>query len=1251
MIFFNATQSFMRKSALILFLLTNVLSEIGHAESPISFENLTTANGLIQNTVLSIFQDRSGFMWIGTADGLARYDGKKYIYYKHHNNDSTSISDNFVAEIYQDRQGRIWLGTRNGLNMYVEKTNTFIRIPLEEFGNNIYVPAITEDSNGNIWLGTDGEGLLRLRTDSIRNQLAFRISQFLHLKSDTTSIASNTVFSLQPDLRSDLWIGTDEGLCKLDAAQLDNAPGSMRFQHVRICENNICTFRRESIFEILNHGTQIWIGSKSNNIYCYDYTNPLNPSWRILSNNVRPRIEGAVPVVTKMIFDNEENLWLTMGDEGLGKLTLGMNTIEFQHFRHDKTKPNSLISNICLTIAKDQTNMLWIGTTDGISLLNPLKERFYAKQFPLVSQDTTDFNVQAFYIEQNRFYFFGTFSLGVYIYDNYLKKTFRPDALSRLNIYSMIKDVKGNFWFATNNGLAVIKGNDLFRYDNNNVVVNPKCAAKFYRKNSVDPLNSIQSNLVFTLAQDHNDRLWVGTGQGLSILDINSEKITQVILNPNNKSLFAERIIRHLLVDAKNYLWIATDGGLFSYNLVSDKFQKINGGTDYSTALPAQRVVCLHIDFQNRMWVGTSGGGISLYQPSSNTFENFSEQDGLASNSVQSIQGDPSGDLWISTNKGLSKFNVSKKKFINYDSKDGLASNEFNQLASTISADGFIFFGTLNGYNSFHPDSIRANSVIPPVVLTDFKLLDKSLLSDNPTMRSQLLSGKALEFNYRENSFSFEFAALNFISSDKNQYAVKLQGFDKSWVELGSRNYISYTNLDPGTYTLHIKASNNASVWNETGISVPFVITPPFFRTWWFRISMVLVITLLIYVYYREHIKSIENKKEKELALQQTQLKEQFLANMSHEIRTPLNAIMGMTRLLHEKNPKPEQMKYLNAITQSSDHLLVLINDILDFSKIEAGKIELENIPFNVRDAINNVHTTLRFKAEEKGLTFSARISPEVPYTLKGDPVRLAQVLINLAGNAIKFTAKGSVMITCSAEEINKEKSLIHFKVIDTGVGIATESIGKIFESFTQENSSVNREFGGTGLGLAISKRLIEMHGGSLAVESIKGEGSTFVVTVPYIISEAPVESLVVETVDPDVRSKMTDLKILLVDDNHFNQLVAIDTLELELLRASIDVAENGEEAIKLVAENNYDIVLMDVQMPVMNGLDATRAIRKLPSPKNQTRVIAMTASAMKTEVERCFACGMDDFVAKPFNTVELLKKMSKLVQRLKVVA
>ncbi|MEO8087241.1 MAG: two-component regulator propeller domain-containing protein [Bacteroidota bacterium] len=1242
----------MKKIVIVfIFLLCSWIAGPVFGSNHLSFESITTAQGLIQNSVRAILQDQKGFIWIGTEAGLNRYDGRRFVAFTHKNNDSTSISDNYVSEIFEDRSGRIWFGTRNGLNIYDEVNNSFIRVPLGNFSKNIYTPAITEDLNGNIWVGTDGAGLLNIKIDSSGKQLAFTVTQFLKSEIDSLSIASNTVFALETDLQNNLWVGTESGLCKIAATNLKTELRTGIFEHICIFENDQCILKNERVTAILNHRNQLWVGTKGRFLYCLDYVDPNNKKWKSIPTKSNSSIPDADPVITSMTFDNEEQLWITYGDDGLTKYNFENDSITEQLFENEKTKLNTLLAGPCLTVMKDRTNMLWIGTLNGISLLNPLKERFYAKNFPVINSDSADFNVQAFYLERNRFYFFGTGGTGLFIFDNISRKTHRIDAFSSLDIYAIRKDDKGDFWIGTNNGLACIRNNELFSHVGNEAFVKSDCNVSFIKKNPTDPNNSIQSNFVFALAHDHTDRIWIGTGQGLSSMDLSSGKIKYVNLNPNNASLFDERIIRHLLIDAENHLWIATDGGLFQYNLSNNTFKKINGGGSDPEDLPSQRIVCLHTDFQNHLWVGTNGGGICSYDAATNTFHSYTEKEGLASNTVHSIQSDPSGNLWISTNKGISRFDPKYIRFTNYDSRDGLSSDQFNETASMITADGFLFFGGLNGFNSFHPDSIRVNGLIPPITLTDFKLFDKSLLNDNLETRKKFLSGVPMTFLYQENNFSFEFAALNYISAEKNQYAVMLEGFDKTWVMLGTRNFVSYTNLDPGSYILRIKASNNDNVWNETGISVPIIITPPFFRTWWFRISLIIAITLLVYVYYREHIRSIENKKEKELALQQTQLKEQFLANMSHEIRTPLNAIMGMTRLLYEKNPKPDQMKYLNAITQSSDHLLVLINDILDFSKIEAGKIEFENIPFNVREAINNVHTTLRFKAEEKGLTFSARISPEVPKVVMGDPVRLAQVLINLAGNAIKFTAKGSVMITCSAEEISKGNSKLKFSVIDTGVGIAEESIGKIFESFTQENSSVTREFGGTGLGLAISKRLIEMQSGMLVVNSVKGEGSTFTVALPYPVAQEDIEVAVIETVDPDVRNKMIDLRILLVDDNHFNQLVAIDTLELELTRASVDVAENGEEAIKLITENNYDIVLMDVQMPVMNGLDATRAIRKLSSPKNQTRIIAMTASAMKTEVERCFAAGMDDFVAKPFNTVELLKKMSRLVQRWKVVA
>lgn len=417
-----------------------------------------------------------------------------------------------------------------------------------------------------------------------------------------------------------------------------------------------------------------------------------------------------------------------------------------------------------------------------------------------------------------------------------------------------------------------------------------------------------------------------------------------------------------------------------------------------------------------------------------------------------------------------------------------------------------------------------------------------------------------------------------------------------------------------------------------------------------FGFAVFLIAVVLFYRLYliKKTQKALQQKNniinaEKEKAQASERAKHRFLANMSHEIRTPMNAIKGMTDILIRRNPREDQETYLASIKQSSDSLLVIINDILDISKIEAGKIELEHEPFSINEVIENVHTLMQFKAEEKGLLLEKDV-PSETISVYGDSSRLKQILINLIGNAIKFTEKGVVRTSVKSER--KEGKLnLHFTISDTGIGIDKERINKIFKSFEQAYSDTNRKFGGTGLGLSISKKLVKIHGGKIWVESTKGRGSEFHFIIPYDVAVTPTENMKQEpqgTIHPE---QLKGLRVLLVEDNQFNAVVAQEEMEDTIEDVRVDLAENGAIALEKLKTNSYDIVLMDVQMPVMNGYEASRAIRQLSNSGAHTPIIAMTANVLKEEVDKCFEAGMDLFIGKPFNTEELVQKISKLIK------
>lgn len=387
-------------------------------------------------------------------------------------------------------------------------------------------------------------------------------------------------------------------------------------------------------------------------------------------------------------------------------------------------------------------------------------------------------------------------------------------------------------------------------------------------------------------------------------------------------------------------------------------------------------------------------------------------------------------------------------------------------------------------------------------------------------------------------------------------------------------------------------------------------------------------------------------QKEKEVAERTAELKQQFMANMSHEIRTPMNAIVGMTRLLLGKAPREDQMRYLNAIRQSADNLLIIINDILDLSKIEAGKIVIEQTDFLLREVMESVRDMLLFKAEEKNIDFKISVDPLIPNRLIGDPTRINQILLNLAGNAVKFTDSGFVLVSASIQKKEEKKYWLRFDITDTGIGIAQEYVDKIFDSFTQAGTDITRKFGGTGLGLTISKQLTTLMSGEITVTSELGKGTTFTVIIPFEESEIQTAFMPANLIDDATMKRLNNVKLLLVEDNEFNRMVAEDTLKELVPGIIIDIAVNGKEAVSRVEQGSYDIVLMDIQMPVMDGVAATKAIRQtLPPPANATMIIAMTANVLQEDVQTYFDAGMNAFVSKPFQTDELLLKMVNVIE------
>jgi len=913
--------------------------------------------------------------------------------------------------------------------------------------------------------------------------------------------------------------------------------------------------------------------------------------------------------------------WIGTEDGGIN--TLDPSAKPFRHYRSIPDNPNSLSQNGVRSIYEDRAGAVWVGTTSGG--LNKFDRQ--TEQFIQYQHDP----------------------------DN-------PDSLSNNSVMAIHEDQMGSLWLG---GF----GSGLNKFDRD------KESFTNYR-NDASNSHSLSNDSVVAIYEDQSGTLWIGTwGGGLNAFDQETEQFTRYMNDPADPNTLSHNQVITIYEDQGGVLWIGTVGGLNKFDPETEMFIRHQNVPTDPESLGQNSVVSLYEDRSGNFWIGTTGG-LEKFDRQNNQFTHYSMQNGLPSNTVYGILGDDvssdgeGGDLWLSTPWGLSKFNPETESFTNFDVSDGLQSNTFMTFnAYDKSQRGEMFFGGANGFNAFYPDQIVDNSNIPPVLITGFQLANKPVpIGADSVLQKSILETDELILSYLDRVLSFEFAALNYRAPEKNRYRYKLEGFDDDWTEVDStRRFATYTNLDPGDYVFRVIASNNDGVWNEAGKSIKITITPPWWETNWIRGALVFLFIGLIYVGYRVRMSTIENRnreletqvKERTKALQianqaaleaqhnaevANQAKSTFLANMSHELRTPLNAILGFSRLLvRDPGVSTEQNEMLDIINRSGEHLLGMVNDVLSLSRIEAGRLELKQEDFNIRQMLLDIGRIFKSRAEGKGLRFNLDLDTDLAPWLQGDAGKLRQVLINLLGNAIKFTREGQVWLQAREQPAEGDPSrvVLQLEVGDTGSGISKDQLDRVFESFVQGEHATNGE-GGSGLGLTISKSLVEMMGGEITVESEAGQGTLFKVNIPLQLAEpvaAPIKAPVAEVVK--LQTSQQEWRILVVDDNLENRLLLTNLLTL--VGFTVREADDGQQALALFQDWSPHFIWMDMRMPVMDGYQATKEIRTLPGGE-AVRIVAVTASAMEEQQDEILACGCDELVRKPFRDHEIFEAMARLL-------
>jgi signal transduction histidine kinase/ligand-binding sensor domain-containing protein/DNA-binding response OmpR family regulator len=1249
---------------------------MAQSDAPIQFRSITIEDGLSQSTINDIVQDDLGFIWIGTQDGLNRYDGYTFHQFKNENSSPRGIPHDWIKALETDAYGHLWIGTRGGGLAFMElATERVFRFPYttdDDLAAQTVNDILIDQEHERIWLATDkGIRLLHYPARFKHEQLSQEEHRLNSTDSTSTHLLAGQRITKLIHHNGTLWAGSmQHGLHNIDSTG--------NIIRTYLPPQTQASYSVKTL--LFDSQDFLWVGTDNHGIYLFDQDRRQIAHYQDNETSDGSTINNST--VESLMEDRQGIIWI--GTQGGGLNRFDPETQRFQYFEHQKNESGSLAHNTVYSLYQDRHRNLWVGTyLGGISIYNQAQKPFrnLRQQFGNHSGLTNNI-VRALYLRGDHDLWIGTRGGGLNRYDlnehafiPTVDQTDSPRGLPDPKVNVIIDAPDNQLWIGT-------WGGGLHRYQPNVGVLSS------YTEDS-PPGQSVYDDRIRALYRDQRNRLWISSGElengMLQLLDPVGNTIQKTPLRDEQGNPLDNQTVNEFWFASDQTLWIGTYNGLVRLmNPLAEpeefRFHYYSAEDTTGTAIAGNLISSIYEDQQQRIWLSCYGEGLTRITPqkSSDTIRihNFTNEDGLPDSGLFGILGDHLGNLWLSSNHGLIRFTPKTERFSHFLPSDGLQGMQFNQGAYYESSDAeWLFFGGTHGVTYFRPEEIHLSTRVPPVVLTEFKIFDQQVDMDTTIAYSH-----GINLEYDQNFFSFQFAALGYSNPGNSEYAYQLEGFDKEWIYSGTRRYASYTNLDPGSYRFKVKASNSDGIWSDAHTVLTVRVVPPFWMTNWFKAALLLVALLLGFwmIRYREQTLRISNARLERKVRSRTQelettakqlrrkskeaqranlAKSQFLAGISHELRTPLNAILGFGQLLKRaKNLTPQQTEYINTMHRSGEHLLSMINDVLDISKIEAGRMEVKPESIDLPQLIQDISDMFRLQCQEKQLNFGVQIDPEVPDYVYSDPGKIRQILVNLIGNAVKYTKQGTVTLRVHSQSLKHPESdnqvtdpsaapsekfeqQVQFEVEDTGPGIADDQLETIFEPFRQVSDNFSD---GTGLGLAITYRLITLLDGSIDVHSQIDQGTTFRVNLPLLVlgfaERQTAEPMQVVGIKGDPH-----FDVLIVDDIDYNW--AFLSALLSKVGMNCIEARNGKEALEEYKRYQPDLILMDLRMPVMSGQEAMQEIRKLERDRKkseQTPILAVTASVFKESRSDLIKLGFDEFISKPFSEEELFNLIEK---------